>query len=471
MLLGERLIWSKKSTPSPSPSPSSTQVRSADDVEGQPCKVKDAWLRNTKGEFTCMFDRTSQLTWARNFGGGRTSWTPLPTRTYEVNTYSSPSLPSSAIENCKIKENSDQGALRGDLASGFPFMPRYETYPKKMKMALLPIDFADLPGETNFRPRYEADMKIMADWFKDVSGGKLTIEWVVIDNWVRLPGVSTDYYVPFSGARPQTGNFWRKVLPVVDSKVDLAGVQVINFIIPLAQKYQPEGFQSFPFESEMKEVKSFQTSLISFTTAGPPFLEGSRGTTLWSYWAHEFGHVIGLAHVGSSHGESKPMNGMDLMGNQDGPYRELSGWMRFIIGWLEDSQVYCQDLNSLTQTKISLVPLSDTKSGIKMVVIPTSSDSAIIIESRRPTQYSCNIDNLPGGVLVYKYDAKLSNQSYFLMAQIPKDRDELIRCPGNNGMQFYPDSLLHTGDELVVGNVKISVTSSGTFDQIVITKN
>ena len=121
-------------------------------------------------------------------------------------------------------------------------------------MALLPIDFADLPGETNFRPRYEADMKIMADWFKDVSGGKLTIEWVVIDNWVRLPGISTDYYVPFSGARPQTGDFWRKVLPVVDPKVDLKGVQVINFIIPQAQKYQTEGFQSFPFESELKEV-------------------------------------------------------------------------------------------------------------------------------------------------------------------------------------------------------------------------
>jgi hypothetical protein len=159
------------------------------------------------------------------------------------------------------------------------------------------------------------------------------------------------------------------------------------------------------------------------------------------------------------------------MGNQDGPYRELSGWMIFIIGLLEDSQVYCQNLKSLTETKISLVPLSDKKPGVKMVVIPTASDSAIVIESRRPTQYSCNIDNLPGGVLVYTYDAKLSNQSYFLMAEVPKDRDELLRCPGNNGMQFYPDMLLHTGDELVVGNVKISVTSSGTFDQIVITKN
>ena len=46
------------------------------------------------------------------------------------------------------------------------------------------------------------------------------------------------------------------------------------------------------------------------------------------------------------------------------------------------------------------------------------------------------------------------------------DQDKIVF----QGMQFYPDLHLHTGDELVVGNVKISVTSSGTFDQIVVTK-
>jgi hypothetical protein len=180
--------------------------------------------------------------------------------------------------------------------------------------------------------------------------------------------------------------------------------------------------------------------------------------------------VIGLAHVGSSHGNSQPIASLDLMGNQDGPYRDLSGWMRFIIGWLDDAQVHCQDHKSLTETKISLVPLSDSKSGVKMVVIPTSADTAVIIESRRPTKYSCPIEDLPGGVLVYIYNAKLGDQSYFLTAQIPKNRDDVLRCYGNNGMQWYPDVLLHTGDEIVVGDIKITVPSSGTFDQIVITK-
>jgi hypothetical protein len=142
--------------------------------------------------------------------------------------------------------------------------------------------------------------------------------------------------------------------------------------------------------------------------------------------------------------------------------------LRFVIGWLEDSQVYCQDTSKSGTNEVSLVPLNDSKNGIKMVVIPTGAESAIIIESRRPTKYACNIPNLPGGVIVYTYDAKLSNQSYFLKAHYPSDRTPVIRCEAG---VTVPDVLLKTGDSVKVGNYEISVTSLGTFDQIKIVKN
>ena len=162
------------------------------------------------------------------------------------------------------------------------------------------------------------------------------------------------------------------------------------------------------------------------------------------------------------------MNGLDILGNQNGPYRELSGWFRFIIGWLDDSQVYCQDTTKLGTNEISLVPLNENKNGLKMAVIPTGPESAIIIESRRPTKYACNIPNLPGGVLVYSYDAKLGHQSNFFKAHYPADRQPVIRCEVGN---ILPDVLLKTGDSVKVGNYEISVTSLGTFDQIKIVKN
>ncbi len=75
---------------------------------------------------------------------------------------------------------------------------------------------------------------------------------------------------------------------------------------------------------------------------------------------------------------------------------------------------------------------------------------------------------MPGGVLVYTYDAKLSNQAYFLKAYFPADRQPTIRCEAG---VTIPDVFLHTGDSVQVGAYKITVTSSGTFDQITITKN
>ena len=383
--------------------------------------------------------------------------------------YAEPKMKSLPIKNCKINEKSEERIRWGNLASGFPFEGNFANYQKEMKMAFILIDFSDLPGDSNVKSRLQSQMQTMSEWYSQVSGGKLTISWTIGNEWIRLPGASRDYSVPFSGAYPETSNFWKKIIPIIDSKIDLTGIQTINFILPSGQEIIKESVQGFPYTEEMKVSNSSKTKLISFTAAGSYF--DTPGKTYWSYWTHEFGHVLGLAHVGSSRGPFQAMNGYDLMGNQDGPYRELSGWMRFIIGWLDESQVYCQDLENLTTNEISLVPLSGLQSGIKLVVIPTSIDSAIVIDSRRPTKFSCDVPNLPSGVLVYTYDAKLGNQSNFLTAQYPNGRSTDITCNGNSNMENYPDALLHKGDSIQIGNFQISVISSGDFDQIRIKKD
>jgi len=375
-------------------------------------------------------------------------------------------MPSAPIQNCKIQENSDQGSKKGDLSSGFPYMPRFQSYPTKYKMALIPIDFADLEGDKDFRARVNAQMQTLSDWYKDVSGGRFTVEWVVSNEWIRLPGLSKDYYVEHSGKYPDPEEFWKKVIPVVDSKFDLTGVQTINFLLPPKQQFIYESVQGFSYTSETKKYNSNKTRIYSFATAGTVY--EAPDTDLWEYWSHEFGHEIGLAHLGVSNGQVEPIMQMDLLGDDSGPYRELSGWLRFIIGWLSDSQVYCQETSGFVSNEISLVPLPDAKDGIKTVVIPTGIDSAIVIDSRRPTKYGCPVPNLPGGVLVYTYDAKLGNQSYYLKAHYPSGRQPTIRCEVRT---IYPDILLHTGDSVQVGAYTITVMSSGTFDQIRITKN
>jgi M6 family metalloprotease-like protein len=437
---------------------------------GAKCSTKGTTSISQGKKYTCI-NVGSRLVWNKGVvtpTPTSTAPTASPEKPIVTETYTEPKFVSAAIDDCKIKENSTEGSLRGNLASGFPFMSRFSTYPKEMKFALVPIDFSDLQGELGFKSRVQTQMQTLSDWYSQVSGGKFAITWTMANDWIRLPGSSKDFAVQYSGAYPDTANFWNKVIPVVDSKMDLTGVQSIAFILPSGQTIVPESAQSFPFMQEMKDKNSSKTNIISFATPGVYFESPVR--TYWSYWAHEFGHTLGLAHVGSSRGSSQTMNGYDLLGNQDGPYRELSGWMRFIIGWLDDSQVYCQDPLTPGTNEITLIPLNDPKAGIKTVIIPTSQDSAIVIDSRRPTKFSCT-NNLPSGVLVYTYDAKLGNQSYFLTAQYPSNRPKNIKCEGNERMEMYPDALLHKGDSIKVGGYEVSVVSSGVFDKVKITKD
>jgi M6 family metalloprotease-like protein len=437
---------------------------------GTSCKISKQKVTYQGKVFTCT-QSGKRFFWSKGVPVKQKPKSPnAPTTNsnFENNSYFEPKMMSASIDKCRIKEISNQGSLNGDLAAGFPFVNRYASYPSNIKMALIPIDFSDLVGEAEFKTRVVPQTQKTSDWFSSVSGGKMSITWVIGSDWIRLPGKSSDYAVPYSGAYPETSNFWNKVLPVVDSKFDLSGVHVINFVLPNGQSVIKESVQSFPYLNEMKSMNSSKTTLLSFAAAGE-FFDG-RIRNYWSYWAHEFGHVIGLAHLGSSRGASQVINGYDLMGNQDGPYKELSGWMRFIIGWLDNSQVYCQDVDNLITNEIALVPLSDAKAGIKLAVIPTDVDSAIVIESRRPTKFSCEIPNLPSGVLVYTYDAKLGNQSYFLEAKYPDNRVSDIKCLDNDRMENYPDALLRKGDSIQVGNFLITVISSGNVDQVKITK-
>ncbi len=379
--------------------------------------------------------------------------------------YSNPTVQSSSVEICKIRENnSNRNNSAFALPTGFPGTTTLATKTGTVKWALIPIDFSDLPGEAGFRSRVDDQMKMASDWFETVSEGKFKVEWVVADNWVRVSRPSNEYKIDRSDNLERVPNavkLWNDAMAATDKVFDFIGVQTVNFILPKNQDFVQETLQGFPWQPEVKSVRTNEGSVSSFSIPGKFFDIANR--QYWSYWVHEFGHAMGIPHIGSSREPNTFMN-LDIMGNQDGYAKELSGWHRYVAGWLDDEKVYCQEASRLGITELTLVPLSSSNKGIKMSVVKVSETKAIVIESRRETKFSCNMPTKKNGVLVYIYDATKSHGENYFVPVAPNDRmnENSSNCP----VVPYPDPHLYGGQSISVDGVKIEVLESKVFDKI-----
>ena len=375
------------------------------------------------------------------------------------------SVASDSIEGCKIQEAT---GMDGYTQSGFPISPTIASS-GVVKWALIPIDFPDLPGQPNFRSRVDDQMQLLTEWFSSVSGGRFTVEWVVLDRWATLPGQSSEYAIPLSVNLRDAANgpkLFRDAMDAADPFVDFTGVQTVNFILPSGQTIIPEGSQGFPWDEAVKQYSSQEGQIDSFSIPGQFF--DQPGRNYWSYWAHEFGHAIALPHIGASRGSLPPFNPWDLMGGQDGPSRELSGWLRFLAGWLSVEQVVCLEASNFENLEMTLVPLSGTEPGPKFAVLRLSDTKALLIESRRETKFSCKTPTPRNGVLAYVYDATLGHGENFLIPASPPGREaQSLPCP----VEPNPDFLLREGDKVVVDGLAVEVLEHGDFDRISVSRD
>lgn len=397
--------------------------------------------------------------------------TPPPGGKQKVSavSYSPPSITSEDVELCKMKQlNAALDAPR----SGFPSPLQQYASSGTVKWALVPLDFADLPGEVNFMNRVSDQMTLASEWAENTSGGKFKIEWVVQKSWVRLPGNSQDYAVPLMDMndfrQPEQTNFWKKAIVEADKYVDFTGVQAVHFILPQGQKLVVNGIKGISWYQEIGDYITGEGTRIGFFTIPGTFQDASDlGRTYWSYWMYTYSTGLRVAKFGGSK-IATPFHSYLIQGSTEGE-RELGGWHRFLIGWLSDSRVYCRQASNLTSLDITLVPLVDNANpGYKLAVIPLSDSKAIILESRRVTKFACTTYTERNGVLAYVYDARLGHTEDYFSAITPAGRKmESYSCAGSASV----DPLLHEGDRVTYEGVSIELLAHGDFDRLRISRN
>jgi M6 family metalloprotease-like protein len=408
---------------------------------------------------------------------GATSPTPLPKPS---DVYSAPSESSDKIDLCKIKETSLSFSRQGrawdgpdapiiQLPSGFPAVEPSSKRTGNIKWAMIPIDFPDLRGDSTFRNRIDDQMAMLSDWLRTVSEGNITVTWTVANKWVTLPSNSTQYEIRNSanlGTVPDGEKLFKDAMAAADPIFDFTNIQNVVFLLPKGQTFLRESSQGFPWDKAVIEMQTGEGRISSYSIAG--YIFDPPTSEQWSYWAHEFGHAISLPHIGASRGTAPLYAGFDLMAAQNGPTRDLSGWLRFVAEWLPDEKVYCKEFKSITNLDLTLVPLNSSEQGLKLAVIPVSNTKALVIESRRDTKFSCQMQPGQNGIFVYTYDADLGHGLDFLVPLAPAGRSVVqTNC---RAVPPITDSVLRTGDKLSFEGITIENLSSGNFDKIRISR-
>ena len=439
-------------------------------------------LNKVKGNSTCL-KNGKVYRWAtkKDVPTAKTS-KPITTPTTQSpiqnagDLYSLPSELSDNVDLCKIKETNLTGPRRAkgwdapeapdfSLPSGFPAVTSASQRTGIIKWALIPIDFLDLQGESNYMSRVDGQMTMLSDWFSTVSEGKLKVTWEVAKNWVRLPSNSIQYKVSVDDYRinAQSNGFrlFEDAIKAADPTFDFTNITNVVFLLPKGQTFLEVTTQGFSWDKAVVNSRTNEGRINSFSIPGM-FMD-QPNKDYWGYWAHEFGHEISLPHIGRSYPPPALFTGFDLMSSQDGPTRDLSGWLRFVAEWLPEERVYCKESKAITKLELTLVPLNSSEKGLKMAVIPLSTTKALIIESRRATKFYCQMNPVQSGALVYIYDANLTHGQDFLTQVIPEGRQQVQSpCP----VPPMADSVLRTGDKVSIEGLTIENLFSGNFDKI-----
>jgi len=380
--------------------------------------------------------------------------------------YLSPNLPSQNIELCKIKQLANDS-----VRTGFPApVPAYAGQ-GVVKWALVPLDFSDLPGEANFMDRVRSQMESASEWADNTSEGKLKITWQVYEKWVRLPGLSTEYSIPPESnggfVAPDQQRFWQKAIVEADKYVDFTGVQAVHFILPAGQQIVKYGIKGNNWYDVVKNYVTGEGTRIDLFTIPSTFNdEPNSGRNYWSWWMYHFVVGLGVAKYGGS-SIALPMTSYFIQASTEGA-RELGGWTRFLIGWMPESRVYCRLATEVTNLEVTLVPLTDNISqGMKLAVIPISGTRAIILESRRVTNFACTTRTERSGVLAYLYDSKYGHLDEYFVPISPAGRpSESHSCYASQSA----DLLLHEGDKVTYEGLTIEVLGHGDYDRVKITR-
>jgi hypothetical protein len=395
------------------------------------------------------------------------------------------------IDICKL-QNRDATVIQGDVRSnglrvGFPFD---NTNKHRMKtkgtneVLIVGVDFPELRGDQNLKAKLAKDKKWIEDWYRYFSNDQSKFNVSTIDQWINAPKSAASYIVTGNDFNSSDSNRFlaKAAQPFVDlisKEVDLREYSTVYMMFP-------EGESNFDMDlvvrNEGFKIKEGETQLNFFGWGHDLELMESEQ---WPVWIHETLHDFDI--IGHAPGNGWPFG---IFTNQAGISMAMNPYEQFLLDWLPENQIYCEDFKILSKSIISLSPLEREDRQTKMAIIKLSSTRLIVVESHgidKWSSFNTGDRSFPPGfysVMAYVVDLdktaappvtsdgrSLSNEEYaWAMWQKVEGgpSTEFGSTIGIRPDMFNMVAVL--GDSFLIEGVRITFVGTGDYETIEISK-
>lgn len=343
-----------------------------------------------------------------------------------------------AASRCRL---TDPRAATDGISLGHPRPAMRLKSTGTVRIGVVFVDFPDAVATRTTRSVLDLISPAAEQRFAAFSYGRATFELVPVHRWVRMGRASTAYGM----SRSQSSFVAHRAY--VAEALDLgAGSLAVGGLDGFLVLANPDA-AALDFGPAFTPTDAYWAAVA----AGRSWTNGATsGTDLlrWgsAWFAHEFGHALGLVDLYAFDGEPQRfVGGFSLMGLIDGGAPEYLAWERWTLGWVTDDEVACVESGSAT---VTLDPV-ERAGGIKMLVARLGASRALVVESRRRLGYDAALAR--EGALVYLVDTSVASGRGPVRVQPEDDAD-----------RSKSSALMRAGDSIVVAGVRITVEASGS---------
>jgi hypothetical protein len=298
------------------------------------------------------------------------------------------------------------------FGNGFPRPSFVINGKKSAKVLVIPMEFADLPFTDKKQERGLSDLEqlnqsipLLEETFKNLSANKFEIKFDVLprSEWWKI-----DSDVPFSWQwGVPNGPALTKIIEDEKKDFDFNDYDTFAFITGKGRPGQAGSGSAQAARLDVKNSKSGKVEAF--------IMVGTASQTMW--WAHEIMHTLfaledlylfDLARTGASAERTSAIDvptKWDLMANANKP--SLLEWNRYLLGWLEDTEVRCIDQQKSSVHYLSNVDLSKDP---KLLTVNISPGVTLAAEARPGA-----IDG--SGLLLYTINSHIEQGDGPILAQ------------------------------------------------------